>query len=317
MRSRQMMTSGLKSHSVLVLDGGLATELERRGHDLSDALWSARLLIDHPAAIEAVHTDYLAAGADCIIAATYQATIEGLTKRGLTEAKAEQVLRAGVELAVQTRDAFWEVQQSFHRLRPLVAASVGPYGAFLANGAEYRGDYGLTESELAAFHRRRWNILAESPADLLACETIPSFAEARALVTLLRSTPTRTAWFSFSCRDGEHISDGTPLAAVAAYLDKVDQVVAVGVNCVQPRLVPALIQSLRDGTQKPIVVYPNSGETWDAAQRCWLPDSAATPRQFAEAADVWYTAGATLIGGCCRTTPAHIAQLRQRLPVAG
>ena len=308
----------------ILLDGGLATELEARGHNLGDALWSARLLLEEPAAIHQVHADYLAAGADCLISASYQATIPGFMQRGLDEAEAIRLLRLSVQLAVSARDTFWQNFQSpisnlqspnplvrDPRLRPLVAASVGPYGAYLADGSEYRGDYGLAEEALLAFHQQRWQILAETPADLLACETIPSFVEARALARLVVQTPGRYAWFSFSCRDDQHMSDGTPLAECAAFLDDFEQVAAVGINCTAPRHLPRLIAEVREVTDKPIVVYPNSGESYDAVHHCWL--GLSDPADFGALARRWLAAGATIIGGCCRTGPAHISQIRAAL----
>jgi homocysteine S-methyltransferase len=192
-----------------------------------------------------------------------------------------------------------------------VAASIGPYGAALADGSEYTGSYDLDEDGLYLFHRRRFQILAETKADILACETIPSYSETRALISLLQQTPDRFAWFSFSCRDGKRISDGTGLAICAEMLDGIDQVVAVGINCTAPGLIPDLIGEIKRVTDKPIIVYPNSGEEYDMATRRWLgpPDS----DEFAQASLSWCTAGATMIGGCCRTGPDHIRQMRMQL----
>jgi homocysteine S-methyltransferase len=296
----------------LIVDGGLATELERRGHDLSDALWSARLLADDPAAIRQLHLDYLLAGADCIISASYQATIAGFTRRSLSEGAAEALLRRSVALAMEARAEFWrEPANRVGRQWPLVAASVGPYGAYLADGSEYRGDYGLDEAALADFHRQRWRILAASEADILACETTPSFVEARALAALLNETVGRFAWISFSCRDGEHINDGTSIAECATWLDGVERLAAIGVNCTTPGYISSLITHIRQVTGKPIIVYPNSGEAYDGLRRRWL--GLAEPLDFGAAGQEWQAAGASLIGGCCRTGPEHIRQLRRRL----
>ncbi|MEV0168361.1 homocysteine S-methyltransferase [Nonomuraea fuscirosea] len=286
--------------TTLVLDGGLATQLERLGADLRDELWSARLLLEEPELIRRVHADYFAAGADVATTASYQASLPGFARRGLDSAEAARLLRLSVELAGQARDEAG---------RGLVAASVGPYGAYLANGAEYTGDYDLDEDGLYAWHLPRWEILAEAGADLLACETIPSYPEARALDRLLRSTPEVKAWVSFSCRDGERLNDGTPIRRAAALFMGNPQVVAVGANCTAPRHLPGLISCLSGGL--PVVVYPNSGETWDAAGRRWL--GLADPVEFGVAAVEWQRAGASLIGGCCRTTPEYIAQIRARL----
>jgi homocysteine S-methyltransferase len=303
----------LAQHGVLVLDGGLATQLEARGADLHDPLWSAKLLLENPALIRQVHLDYFWAGADCAITASYQATIPGFRRRGLTEAQAVELIKLTVQLAEEAREEFWAVAGSERRSRPLVAASIGPYGAYLANGSEYTGDYDLDEAGLADFHRQRWHILAESGADLLACETIPSLAEAKALAQLLRETPDAWAWFSFSCRDGRCISDGTPIIECAALLEEMEQVVAMGINCTPPRYIPDLIRELFAVTQKPIVVYPNSGEQYDALAKRW--HGLSIPAEFGTYSREWRKAGAALIGGCCRTGPEHIRQIRDRFRV--
>ncbi|MEW5989013.1 MAG: homocysteine S-methyltransferase [Chloroflexota bacterium] len=300
----------LERNGVLIVDGGLATELEARGYDLGDELWSARLLLDAPEAIGQVHYDYYAAGADCAIAASYQATIPGLMKRGLTEEEAIHLLRRSAQLAIEARDTFWaEMGNRRGRLRPLVAASIGPYGAALADGSEYTGCYDLDEAGLYRFHRRRWHILANSAADLLACETIPSLPEARALRRLLGETPDNWAWVSFSCRDESHLNDGSLLAEAIAAVADAPQVAAVGVNCTPPRFIPALIAEARRATDKPIIVYPNSGEQYDAVHHCWL--GLADAADFAQASRAWRAAGASLIGGCCRTGPAHIRRIKR------
>jgi homocysteine S-methyltransferase len=296
----------------MVIDGGLASELERAGFDLRDSLWSARLLMEAPQAIVDVHTSYLEVGADCIISASYQATLQGFTARGATEKYAEDLLRSAVRLAVAARDDFWAKPVNREdRIRPTVAASVGPYGAFLANGAEFTGEYDLDERGLVEFHRRRWEILCSERADLLACETIPSAEEARALARLLDDTPDTCAWFSFSCRDGEHISDGTPIADCVRELDANPRVVAVGVNCTAPVHIASLVRNIRAVTRTPIVVYPNSGESWDADRKCW--SGSADPRAFASEGRLWRDAGAQLLGGCCRTRPEDIRRLREAL----
>ncbi|GII76085.1 homocysteine S-methyltransferase YbgG [Sphaerisporangium rufum] len=285
---------------VVILDGGLATHLESLGHDLGDELWSARLLLENPEAILQAHRDYFAAGADVATTATYQASFPGFARRGRNEHEAEALMQLAVELAKQARDEAGG--------GGVVAAGVGPYGASLADGSEYTGRYDLDEEGLYAWHRPRWEVLAGSHADLLACETIPSFAEARAIARLLADTPRTNAWVSFSCRDGGHLADGTPLEECAALFAGNPQVVAVGVNCVPPSLVGKLIPRL-DGA--PVIVYPNSGESWDPAARRWR--GIADPEEFGDAARAWRDAGAAYIGGCCRTTPDHIRRVRQSL----
>jgi homocysteine S-methyltransferase len=290
---------------VIILDGGLATELAARGHDLSDALWSARLLEDAPQDIEAVHLDYFEAGADVAITASYQASYQGFAARGLSHADTDRALQRSVALARSARERFHARHPNSRRTLQ-VAASVGPYGAILHDGSEYRGDYGLSEDELFAFHRPRIAALLAAKPDLLACETIPSLAEARAVVRALRLTPTARAWISFTCRDAAHTAAGDAIEQCARELDAEPRVVAIGVNCVSPTLVTPLIAALRSGTSKPIVVYPNSGEVWNADSRCWEGSAA----RFTAYVREWIAAGASWIGGCCRTTPADIRQIR-------
>lgn len=298
----------LNHRRAIVLDGALATELERRGHDLRDPLWSAKILLDAPEAIQAVHADYFAAGADCATTASYQATFAGFAQRGISAADAETLLRRSVALACAARDAFWaEPANRVGRLQPFVAGSVGPYGAFLADGSEYRGDYGLSEVELMAFHRRRMSVLIDAGADMLACETVPCLAEARALVRLLAEFPGVQAWISFSARDGEHISYGERFADCAAEIGAHPQVAAVGINCTPPRFIPALVAAGRSATSRPIVVYPNSGETYQPGAGVWRGERDCAV--FGAQAREWYDAGARLIGGCCRTDPDHIREI--------
>lgn len=306
----------LRQYPLLILDGAMATELERRGCDLRDPLWSAKVLHEAPDIIRQVHLDYFRAGADITITASYQATVEGFMRRGLGREESLGLLRRSVRLALEARDLFWgEPANQIGRPRPLVAASVGPYGAFLADGSEYRGDYGLSEAELMDFHRLRLATLLDAGPDLLACETLPCFVEARALARLLTEFPGVSAWISFSARDEARICHGEPLAKCVAWLDEQPQIVAVGVNCTAPRHIPALVQAARCATSKPIVVYPNSGETYHSDRQCW--EGTATSTEFVAGAEHWYANGARLIGGCCRTTPDYIQALAawaRRLP---
>lgn len=299
----------MRGYALRVLDGGVATELSRQGLDLSDELWSARVLIDAPEAIERVHEAYYLAGADIAITASYQASYAGFARRGLDADATSALLRRSVQLAQSARDrvslVLREREESVREL--LVAASVGPYGAVLHDGSEYHGDYGLSEHALVEFHRKRLAVLISAGPDLLACETIPSRTEAAALVRLLGEHPNVKAWITFTCRDAQHTSAGDSIAECARWLDGVPQIVAVGVNCVAPELVDSLIQEIASGTSKPIVVYPNSGEVWDASERCWVGES----DRFTAYVPSWIEAGATWIGGCCRTTPEDIRRVRQ------
>jgi homocysteine S-methyltransferase len=295
-----------------VLDGGLATELEKAGFDLEHPLWSARLLETAPEAIASVHRLYLEAGADCITSASYQATLAGFEREGRSRQEADALLRRSVTLALEVRDRFWADERNrVGRLRPLVAASIGPYGAFLANGAEYTGDYDLDEAGLREFHRERLTRLAASGADLLACETVPSASEARALGALLAESPGPPAWVSFSCRDGERLRDGTPLAECVSLLDPLPRVVAIGVNCTAPAHVESLLRTAVRSTRKPLVAYPNSGESYDAARKAW--SGIAETERWGELGRLWRDAGARLLGGCCRTGPDEVRNLRAGL----
>jgi homocysteine S-methyltransferase len=282
----------LSSESVLISDGGLATELEARGHDLSDALWSARLLVDAPHEIVAVHAAYFRAGAKIATTASYQASLEGFAAHGIDRREATGLLRRSVELAKDARD-----EAGAGDLR--VAASVGPYGAALADGSEYRGRYGLSVAALMRWHRPRLEVLAAAGADVLGLETVPDVDEAEALVNLVRSVGV-PAWLSYTI-DGTRTRAGQPLADAFAVAAGVDEIVAVGVNCCAPDDVLPAIRMADIG--KPVIVYPNSGESWDG--RAWVG-----PRRFsARLATQWAAAGARIIGGCCRVGPADIAQV--------
>jgi homocysteine S-methyltransferase len=298
---------------VVVLDGGLATELERRGLDLRDPLWSAKILVEAPQAIEAVHYDYFLAGADVGTSASYQATFEGFAARGIGAKESERLLRRSVEIVDRARNRLWSDRANRpFRIRPLVAASIGCYGASLHDGSEYRGDYGLSRRELMEFHRPRLRVLADSGADVLAFETLPSKLEAEAVVALLEELPNAPpAWISFSCRSGLEVCHGEPLAECFAAAGATEAVAAVGINCTPPRFVSRLLESARGATEKRIVVYPNSGEIWDAAKQIWIPGEASAPIE--ELAPDWRRRGARLLGGCCRTTPSTIGALRSAL----
>lgn len=300
----------LAEFPIVVLDGALATELERRGADLNDTLWSAKYLLDDPDLIKQVHLDYFRAGADCATTASYQATVLGLARRGLNREQALRVIQQSVKIARQARDEFWSDEANHkHRARPFIAASIGPYGAFLHDGSEYRGDYTLTENELIEFHRERMRVLIEAGADMLACETIPVLSEARALAALLTEFPNVTAWFAFTARDQTHISHGETIQECAALLDPHPQVAAIGINCTSPLYLNGLVRAIRAATDKPIVVYPNSGQVYDAANNQWLGETSCDA--FGLQAREWYANGARVIGGCCRTTPEHIREIGQ------
>jgi len=289
----------------VVLDGGLATLLEAHGHDLTSALWSARLLLDDPGAIIAAHREYFEAGAQVAITSSYQASFDGFAALGLDRAAAADALRRSVALA-RTAAA----QATGQATGPAdgvggrwVAASVGPYGAALADGSEYRGDYGLSVAELRAWHRPRLQVLAGAGADVMAIETIPCLAEVEALLEELRGTG-MPAWLSLTCAGGQTRA-GEPASEAFAMAADVEEIIAVGVNCCDADEALGLVELAVQQSGKPGVVYPNSGERWDADRRCWSGTSTFGPEHAAE----WIAAGAALVGGCCRVGPAAISRL--------
>jgi len=287
----------LPGESVLLSDGGLATELEARGHDLSDRLWSAKLLADAPQEIVAVHAAFFRAGARIATTASYQASFEGFAAHGIDSGEAAMLMRRSVELADRAR------QQAGGTGR-YVAASVGPYGAALADGSEYRGRYGLSVAQLMAWHRPRLETLVAAGVDVLACETVPDVDEAEALVNVVHSVGV-PAWLSYTI-DGTRTRAGQSLADAFAVAAGVDEIVAVGVNCCTPEdVLPAIRVAGLACQGKPIIVYPNSGERWDGRRREWTGES----RVSAQLAREWAAAGAHIIGGCCRVGPADIAEL--------
>ncbi|CAI1095652.1 homocysteine S-methyltransferase [Serratia entomophila] len=299
----------LADHPTLILDGALATELEARGCGLSDPLWSAKVLIENPELIYQVHLDYFRAGAQCAITASYQATPQGFLRRGLDHAQSLALIAKSVQLAQRARSDYLAAQPLAAPL--LVAGSVGPYGAYLADGSEYRGDYRLPQEEMMAFHRPRITALAKAGVDLLACETLPSFSELQALLALLREFPTLGAWFAFTLRDSRHLSDGTPLAEVLAALHGNPQVLAIGLNCIALEQVAPALRQLAVEADKPLLAYPNSGEHYDAVSKTWRA-CGGEHGSLAERVGEWQTLGARLIGGCCRTTPQDIRAIAER-----
>ncbi|MBN8235197.1 homocysteine S-methyltransferase [Halobacillus kuroshimensis] len=297
----------LEKQSVVLLDGALATELESYGCDLDDPLWSAKVLLEKPEAIKAVHASYYRAGADISITASYQATIDGFAKRGLSEEEAVTLIRKTVTLAGEARDEVWK--ENPERPRPLTAASVGPYGAYLADGSEYTGHYGVTDQLLYDFHQPRIQALVEAGADVLAVETLPSLQEAKVIGSILQEYPSASAWISFTLKDGQSISEGIPLKEVAEALEGSRQVAAIGVNCATLEHAAEALQELGRYSTKPLIVYPNSGEDYNPETKTW--HGSISRLDFHEQSSIWYEYGARLIGGCCRTTPAHIKKLAE------
>lgn len=294
----------LQAPRPLLLDGGLATQLEAMGQPLHPQLWSAGLLHTAPEAIVAAHRAYAEAGAEVLITASYQASREGFRSIGLSTDAADELLRTSVRLARRgAREA--------GRAALLVAASVGPWGATRHDGSEYTGHYAIDTPGLEAFHGERLAVLDDAGADVLACETLPNRVEVETLARLLRDTRT-PAWVSFCCRDDAHLSDGTPLEEAAAAFRDHPGVLALGINCTAPRHIPTLVGRLQAAAPSlPVLVYPNSGEAYDAEHQAW--SGRIDPLEAGPAALAWLTAGAAGLGGCCRMGPDHIRAMARAI----
>lgn len=299
-----MIAHELRSHflkTLTVLDGGLATSLEARGHDLSGTLWSARLLQDAPDELSAVNVSHAAAGADIISTASYQVSRQGYVSTGRTEEDADLAITCSVEI---TRAVADRIASETGR-KVLVAGSLGPYGAVLADGSEYRGDYSISREDLTSFHRNRIAVMIAAAPDLLAFETVPSLMEVEVIDELLREEFTSIpAWISCSAKDGQRISDGTP-AADAINALSADNIVAFGFNCIKPELAESLLAAVADYRHDlPRIIYTNAGRTWDAVNRCWLDEG--TDHIDAATLERWVELGARIIGGCCGLGEAHV-----------
>ncbi|KAB7788492.1 homocysteine S-methyltransferase [Bifidobacterium cebidarum] len=319
---RGVIEQALAVQSPLIVDGAMSTELERRGVDTANGLWSAAALIDSPQLVRDVHEAYFEAGANIAITDTYQANIPAFEKAGLTSEEAERLIGTAVTVALEARERYRRhraVSNSKSRepsnassptcTRPLlVAGSVGPYGAFLADGSEYTGKYRLSDACYRDFHRRRMQILSDNGVDVFAFETMPNISEVRSLIGLLTDEfPDLEAWVSFSLHDSDHLCDGTALEKAATLADACSQISAIGVNCVQPNLVADAIARISAITAKPIIVYPNNGDVYHPDTKTWTHGSEAL--SLGRMALQWVDAGASLIGGCCRTSPADIHDL--------
>ena len=292
----------------IVLDGGLSSWLGDKGYDLDSDLWSARLILESPEAIVQAHMDFLEAGARIITTVSYQASLPGLCSYGLDSDQARRTILDSVSLAVDARDRFLAENPGEE---VFIAASVGPYGAYLADGSEYRGNYGVSEEILVEFHRERLELLDTSEADFLACETIPDYLEARVLNELLMGL-TKPAWVCLSCADATTIWDGTAVTATAELYNQNPVVRGIGINCTSPRYIGALIEKLKLACpDKSIVVYPNSGEVYDASTHTWSEGDCTG--DFSPAVREWRSRGADIIGGCCRVSPEQVNRIMQEL----
>ena len=293
----------------LLLDGGLSNQLEAQGHNLNNKLWSARFLTSNPEAIVLAHLAYLNAGAKCITTSSYQASIPGFMDYGYDIETAKHLIVKSVELA---SDAIKQYLLSEpNEDRPLIAASIGPYGAYLADGSEYHGEYNISDLELTAFHLSRIRLLDETNADFFACETIPSYQEAKVLANILLKTK-KTAWISFSCQDEDHLNDGTPISKCVSLFSNHPNVFAIGVNCTAPRYISGLIKNIKlYSATKKIIVYPNSGQVYNAQSKTW--QGLSDPGMFVNMTKEWIDKGADIVGGCCRIGPEHIKVLKRTL----
>lgn len=293
----------------ILIDGGLSNVLEGLGCNLNNELWVANVLTTNPEAIVKTHLAYLEAGAHIISTSSYQATIPGFMKLGYSEKEAEALILRSVELAEKAIQEFLKTNSPENR--PLIAGSIGPYGAFLADGSEYRGNYNITDAELRTFHQRRVELLDNSSCDLLAFETIPSFREATVIneLTLHCKTP---SWISFSCKNENQINDSTLISKAASIFKNNKNIFAIGVNCTAPKYISTLITELKNSiVAKKILVYPNSGEIYDAESKTWSGTS--DPLKFSEIGRQWIGLGAAIVGGCCRIGPDHIALLHKQI----
>ncbi|MFT8447099.1 MAG: homocysteine S-methyltransferase [Liquorilactobacillus nagelii] len=291
----------LEKQKVLVLDGAMATELEKAGVDTANELWSATALLAEPEKITAVHASYFAAGSQIATTNTYQANLPAFIKNGLSEASARQLIKQAVQCA-QT------AVKSSDDTNLLIAGSIGPYGAYLADGSEYTGAYQKTQAEYQAFHYPRMAALVAAGVDLLAFETQPNFAETQALISLLKDKfPQLTAWVSFSIKDEGHLCDGTDLIAAAQYAAKLPQISAIGVNCTALENIEPALHQLQTTVSKPLIVYPNNGDRYNPQTKKWQVNPQAD--SFSDLVPRWIAAGAKIIGGCCRTSPADIQEI--------
>lgn len=281
----------------VVIDGGLSTQLEKRGHDVNDRLWTGRVLLNDPDAIARAHADFVDAGAQVVISASYQVSRAGFVAQGLTSRDADEALTSSVGAAREATDGRGVA----------VAASVGPYGAILHDGSEYRGRYGLSHGALVDFHGERLEVLIGGAPDLLAIETIPDVDEARAIVEVLSPSPGIPAWMSFSAADDARTCAGQPIEDAVAIASSCPSVIAVGINCTDPRYVTPLLQRMRAVTDLPLVVYPNAGGSWNPASGSW--DDSISGGFAPALVEVWQQAGAAAVGGCCGTDDQAIADL--------
>ena len=300
------LQSILDKEKIMVIDGSMSTALENMGLDLNDPLWTAIALANEPDKVRQVHYNYFKAGADCSISCSYQATIPGFMNKGYSEAEAEKLIRRSAEMLLEARSDFMAKEAGPDRLEPLALAGIGPYGAYLADGSEYTGNYGVSDSVLKDFHRRRMEIMAEAGCDILLIETQPSLKEA-VLAAEIAEDIGIDFWVSFSCKDGKHIHEGELIADCAKELSAFPHINMIGVNCVPPVFVNSLIYELKSASDIPVACYPNSGETYHADTKTW--SGSGMTKSYKDMALEWMRSGAVAVGGCCRTVEKHVEQV--------
>lgn len=300
----------LDKNGIMVIDGSMATALEALGAHTNSKLWTAAALADQPELVKQVHLDYFRAGADCGITCSYQATIPGLTEHGYTLEEAEKLIADSVRLFIEARDEWWEEEgRDAGRAYPVCLAGIGPYGAYLADGSEYKGNYGVSNETLYDFHRRRMEILAEAGADVMLIETQPSLNEALIEAEIAEDLGV-DYWISFSCRDGLRINEGDLIRDCAAKLSEGHpRLKMIGVNCSKPEYIVSLIHEIRNATDIPVGVYPNSGLIYDPATKTWSKPEGVL--DFEAYALDYMKAGASAVGGCCTTDASHIKQVTE------
>lgn len=302
-----MFSEWSKRQKVILIDGSMAVGLEEQGLDLNHRLWTAKAIVEAPHKIQAVHEAYFNAGANITITASYQASMKGFLELGYSEAESVHFLENTVALAQAARESSESNQEKW------IAGSIGPYGAYLADGSEYRGNYNVSRNFLKEFHEERLQVLVKAQVDLLAIETIPDKTELLVLLELIKDFPEVPAWVSFTLKDEKHISDGTSLVEMQGLLEQQPQVLAYGINCVAPNLVEPALLTLKKQAKKPLVAYPNSGAIYNPVSKVWT-ETTHVHDVFTNQAKNWYAHGCTWIGGCCCTSSTEIDLLRETFP---
>lgn len=292
----------------LLIDGAMSTALEQLGADTNNPLWTASVLDKQPNLVKQVHQEYFKVGARLAITDTYQANVQAFVANGYSERQAHALIKRAVQLARDARDEYQQATGVYN----YIAGAVGPYGAYLADGSEYTGDYQRSEAEFKEFHRPRLTDILSVGVDVIAIETQPRLDEVIAVLKLAKElAPTIPCYVSFSLKDHASLADGTPLAVAAATVDQYDNVFAIGANCIPLERVAPAVTVIRRATDKPIIAYPNSSAVYDPQTKTWAYPHGH--RSLASYLPQWLSAGVTIVGGCCTTTPADIALLHEKL----